>query len=375
MRNFLVALICLLFLDSCSKSMYVNENLHGHSKKPKNIILMIGDGMGLTQITAGIYSNHNYLNLERFKSLGLHKSYSGNNLITDSAAGATAFSCGCKTYNGAIGVKLDSMPCKTILEELKDKGLATGLLVTCSITHATPACFYSHQPSRSLDENIAGDFVNSDIDLFIGGGKKFFERRKSDERDLVQELKNKGYMIHDYFNDDLSKETLPSDKKYGFFTADDAPLPANQGRDYEINIVDKSLKYLSSKGSKKGFFYMIEGSQIDWGGHAANSDWIIAEMKNFDATIGKVLDFAAKDGNTLVIVTADHETGGYAILQGSKMDEIIGGFADKGKPNSNSLNHTAAMIPVFAFGPGAEAFQGIYENTAIFTKIRSFFKP
>ena len=118
---------------------------------------------------------------------------------------------------------------------------------------------------------------------------------------------------------------------------------------------------------------MIEGSQIDWGGHAANSDWIIAEMKNFDATIGKVLDFAAKDGNTLVIVTADHETGGYAILQDSKMGEIIGGFADKGKPNSNSLNHTAAMIPVFAFGPGAEAFQGIYENTAIFDKLRSFF--
>ncbi len=371
MKNTVLYFCLSLLLFSCSKRVVQTEPVTKNQKYPKNIILMIGDGMGLAQISAGLYSNGNHLNFERFTEIGLHKSYSGNNLITDSAAGATAFSCGCKSYNGAIGVKLDSTTCKTIMESLKEKGLTTGLLVTCSITHATPACFYAHQPSRALDENIASDLVKSDVDFFIGGGKKFFDRRSTDDRNLVQELKNKAYIIQDYFQDDLTKENFDATKKYGFFTADDSPLPSTQGRDYEINVVDKSLNYLNTRGNKNGFFYMIEGSQIDWGGHAANSDWIISEVKNFDATIGKVLDFAKKDGNTLVIVTADHETGGYAILEGSKTGSIIGGFADKGKPNSKSLNHTGSLIPVFAYGPGAENFRGIYENTAIFDKIKS----
>ena len=340
-------------------------------EKPKNVIFLIGDGMGLSQITAGLYTNNNKLNFERMPVIGLHKSYSGNDLITDSAAGATAFSCGCKSYNGAIGVKIDSTPCSTILEDLQAIGMATGLLVTCTITHATPACYYAHQSSRSFDENIAKDLVNSGIDLFIGGGRNFFNKRVKDNRDLIEELKAKNYQITESYNDEMLNMPWPANKKLGFFTADDQPKTVKEGRDYEPGATIKSLEYLSNRPNNKGFFFMIEGSQIDWGGHAGNSEYIISETLDFDKVLGNVLDFAEKNGHTLVVVTADHETGGYAILKGSKMGNIKGGFGDPGKPDNPGYHeHTGSLIPVFAFGPGAENFKGIYENTALYDKIK-----
>lgn len=154
---------------------------------PKNVILIIGDGMGLSQITAAMYRNGNTLNLEQFPIVGLQKSYAANNLITDSAAGATAFSAGVKTYNGAIGLDADSTPVTTILEEADRMGFATGMVVTSTIVHATPASFIAHAKSRNYYEEIAADFLDTEIDLFIGGGKKYFDRRESDDRNLYQE--------------------------------------------------------------------------------------------------------------------------------------------------------------------------------------------
>ncbi|MEZ4952361.1 MAG: alkaline phosphatase [Saprospiraceae bacterium] len=328
---------------------------------PKNIILMIGDGMGLTQITAGMYVNGNKLNLEAFKCIGLHKSYSSDDLITDSAAGATALASGIKTYNGAVGVDINGKPVKTIMEEAEERGLSTGLVVTSSIVHATPACFYAHQKLRSYKEQIAADLLKLDVDFFVGGGKKYFDRRDGDELDLVKELESKDYYITDFFQKDFADVTINPKKKFGYFTADDEPIPFMQGRDYLVQASKAATTFLSKHGDQ-GFFLMIEGSQIDWGGHANNSDYIISEMIEFDKAIGKVLEFALKDGETLVIVTADHETGGYAINPGSKMDSIVPAFTtDK---------HTAALIPVFAYGPGAELFRGIYENTAIYHKMK-----
>ena len=330
-------------------------------EQPKNIILMIGDGMGLAQITAGMYINGNKLNLEAFRIIGLHKSYASDDLITDSAAGATAFASGIKTYNGAIGVDNDGNPVPTIMEEAKEQGMYTGLVVTSSIVHATPACFYAHEKMRNFKEQIAADLVNFDIDFFVGGGKKYFDRRVGDERDLIKELTSKGYNISDFFQKDFADVTINPKKKFGYFTADDEPIPYMQGRDYFVQACQSAINYLS-KQEDKGFILMIEGSQIDWGGHANNSDYIISEMIEFDQAIGKVLKFAIEDGETLVIVTSDHETGGYAINPGSRMDSIVPAFTtDK---------HTAAMIPVFAYGPGAELFRGIYENTAIYHKMK-----
>ncbi len=328
---------------------------------PKNIILMIGDGMGLTQITAGMYINGNKLNLEAFRCIGLHKSYASDDLVTDSAAGATAFASGVKTYNGAVGMDSEGRPVKTIMEEAEEHGLSTGMVVTSSIVHATPACFYAHQKLRSYKEQIALDLLNLDVDFFVGGGKKYFDRRNLDDADLIKELQAKGYYISDFFQKDFSDLTINPKKKFGYFTADDEPIPFMQGRDYLVEATKAATNFLS-KHDDKGFFLMIEGSQIDWGGHANNSDYIISEMIEFDKAIGKVLEFAIKDEQTLVIVTADHETGGYAINPGSKMDSIVPAFTtDK---------HTAALIPVFAYGPGAELFRGIYENTAIYHKMK-----
>ncbi|NJB87482.1 alkaline phosphatase [Lewinella marina] len=330
---------------------------------PKNIILMIGDGMGVTQISAGLYSNNNQLNLERFPVVGLHKSYSADNLITDSAAGATAFSAGVKTYNGAIGVDVDTLPVTTILEMAESAGMPTGLVATSSIVHATPASFYAHVKQRKEYEAIAADLLKTDIDLFIGGGAKYFERRETDTRNLTEELRSQGIEVSSFVDTDLKKLKVKRAKRVAYYTADSEPVPFNQGRDYLVDATELAMDFLNDRDSlNKGFFLMVEASQIDWGGHSNNSDYIISEMIEFDRAIGAALNFAQRDGETLIIVTADHETGGYAINNGSVMGQIEGAFT--------SDYHTADLIPVFAYGPGAEQFSGIFENTAIFDKMK-----
>ncbi|PHK98469.1 alkaline phosphatase [Neolewinella marina] len=324
---------------------------------------MIGDGMGVTQISAGLYSNNNQLNLERFPVVGLHKSYSADNLITDSAAGATAFSAGVKTYNGAIGVDVDTLPVTTILEMAESAGMPTGLVATSSIVHATPASFYAHVKQRKEYEAIAADLLKTDIDLFIGGGAKYFERRETDTRNLTEELRSQGIEVSSFVDTDLKKLKVKRAKRVAYYTADSEPVPFNQGRDYLVDATELAMDFLNDRDSlNKGFFLMVEASQIDWGGHSNNSDYIISEMIEFDRAIGAALNFAQRDGETLIIVTADHETGGYAINNGSVMGQIEGAFT--------SDYHTADLIPVFAYGPGAEQFSGIFENTAIFDKMK-----
>ena len=330
--------------------------------KAKNVIFMIGDGMGISQITAGMYSSNKKLNLERFPIVGLHKSHAHDNLVTDSAAGATAFATGKKTYNGAIGVTPDKKSVETILEQAEKRNMATGMVSTSTIVHATPASFIAHQPQRKMYEAIAADFMKTEIDLFIGGGKKYFDRREKDERNLYTEMEANNYYVSDYFKEDLGDIKFDVKKNFAYFTADDDPLPVSQGRDYLFGASKIAAGFLKARAGDNGFFLMIEGSQIDWGGHANVSSYIVTEMLDFDRTIGAILDFAEKDGETLVIVTADHETGGYSINQGSTRDSLVTAFT--------SDYHTAEMIPVFAYGPGSEHFSGIYDNTAIFHKMR-----
>jgi len=340
-------------------------------KLPKNIILMIGDGMGISQITAGMYANGNKLNLERCKVIGLIKTNSEDDLITDSAAGATAFATGKKTKNGKISQSMkDSINYKTFIEYAEENNKATGIVVTSTVTHATPACFYAHFPRRyEANEPISAQFINSGIDVLIGGGEKYFEKR-SDGRNLYEELKSKNYTVLDTLTEDFSTEgiskmiylyspTQPG--KLVFEKGDNAP---SRGPILPL-ATEKALEVL--KKDTNGFFMMVEGSQIDWGGHNNDSPYIIREMIDFDNAIQKVLDFADQDGETLVIITADHETGGYAII-GGDLDgtNLVGGFS--------TLKHSAAMIPVFAYGQGAENFVGIYDNTQIFYKMIEAFQ-
>ncbi|MEM9545425.1 MAG: alkaline phosphatase [Bacteroidota bacterium] len=348
-----------------SQPQIVEKSASGISKKKaKNIILLIGDGMGITQISAGMFSNDNFLNLERFKTIGLHKSYSSDDLITDSAAGATAFACGKKTYNGAIAVDPDTNAIETILEEAETKGLKTGLVATSTIEHATPASFVAHNKSRQNYEEIALDFLKTDVEIYIGGGQKSFERRSMDDRNLSDELKTKGYTVESFVEKEIDEIDMSKVEKLMYYTADGSPLMVSQGRNYLRPAANLSINHLN-KNNENGFFLMIEGSQIDWGGHANDGHYIITEMIEFDKVIGDVLDFAERDGNTLVVVTADHETGGFAIQRGSEMNKLSTAFT--------SDYHTGDLIPVFAYGPGSEAFGGIYENTAIYYKMRDAF--
>ncbi len=335
------------------------------AKTPKNIILMIGDGMGLAQITAGMYAQKEGLTLERFPATGLIKTHSAKHLITDSAAGATAFACGCKTYNGAIGMTAQKKPCYTILEEAEAFGLATGMVTTSSITHATPASFIAHARDRTYMEEIAAYFLKTDIDLFIGGGMRYFVARATDKRNLSQELIDKGYAVGDILQQPLAQYTpLDPKRPFAWFSAVKEPESVEKGRDY-LPLASRLAPEFLARRSDKGFFLMIEGAQIDWACHGNKDTMAVQEMLDFDKAIGEVLRFAEQDGNTLVIVTADHETGGMALLRGSDKQSL--------KIKFTTDYHTAALVPVFAFGPGAEQFNGLYDNTDIYFKMRALF--
>ena len=326
---------------------------------PKNIIIMIADGTGLSQISATQFYHSEPSNYERFKHIGLIKTSSSSDLITDSAAGATAFSAGVKTYNGAIGVNADTLATPTLLEDLSKRGYATGVIATSTITHATPASFYAHVKFRKMEEEIAEALTNSSVDFFAGGGLQFFNKR-SDQKDLLTQLATNGFEVN---TTALSTNTtLSKNKKYGFLLANGGMPKMIEGRgSFLQNATTLGLSYLEE--DKDGFFLMVEGSQIDWGGHSNDSDYLIGEMIDFDVTLGKVLDFAKKDKNTLVIVTADHETGGFTLASDD-------GNYNKIKPTFSTGGHSATMVPVFAYGPGAQEFSGIYENTAIYDKIK-----
>ena len=339
------------------------------SPKAKNVILLIGDGTGLSQISSAFYFKETNPNYARFKSMGLIKTSSSREDITDSAAGATAFSAGVKTYNGAVGVADDSTKVKTLVEIVSPQNIKTGVISTSSIQHATPASFYAHAINRGLYEDIAADMVTSDIDFFAGGGTKFFNKRK-DGKDLLKELKAKGFGINTTGLGNFSD--IKQYSKMGYLLAENHMDPVAKGRgDYLPKVTELGIQFLNKDADNSNFFLMIEGSQIDWGGHANDADYLISELIDFDNAIGKALDFAEKDGNTLVIVTADHETGGFTLSSTIKKtedgesysdyNEITGTFSTKG--------HSATLIPVFAYGPGAESFSGIYENTDIFYKI------
>lgn len=324
--------------------------------KPKNIILLIGDGMGVSQVFAGLTANKGRLFLENCKHIGFSKTSSGDNYITDSGAGGTALSTGVKTYNGAIGVDMNKNPVKTILEEASEKGLATGLVSSSAITHATPASFISHQASRSSYEDIATDFLKTDIDVFIGGGLDHFAKRK-DGRNLVKELENKGYKVET----EMKKIEKVKKGKLAGLVADVHTKRLNERGDMLPVATETAINILDN--NKAGFFLMVEGSQIDWGGHAGSTVYVVEDMLDFDQVIGKTLEFAAKDKNTLVIVTADHETGGMAITGGSIEKGIVQGAFPTG-------DHTAVMVPIFSYGPGAEEFIGIMENTELHAKMK-----
>jgi alkaline phosphatase len=325
-------------------------------KKPKNVILFIVDGMSLPHMHAALTANRGSLFLENFRHMGFAKTHSAESYITDSAAAGTALATGQKTYNAAIGVDMDKKPLKSILQEASEKGLATGLVSTSAITHATPASFIAHQPNRNMYEEIAADFLKTDIDVFIGGGYKHFTTRK-DGRNLAEELREKGYRVEKDMN---TIRTINSGKLAGLMAEEHAPR-MDERQDMLPDATNTALNILSN--NKKGFFLMVEGSQIDWGGHAGSTIYVVEDMLDIDRTVGLALEFASNNRETLVVVTSDHETGGMTILEGDYETGMVKGAFSTG-------GHTGIMVPVMAWGPGAAEFTGIMDNTDIHKKIK-----
>lgn len=355
MKRIRLSLIILLSVFCVQWSVSGNKTGQDETPQVKNVIVMIGDGMGVSQVYAGLTANKGTLYLEQCQFVGFSKTYSANNYITDSAAGGTAIACGTKTKNGAIGVDPDGNPVKSVLEYAAENGLSTGVVASCSITHATPASFVAHQSSRKMEEEIAVDFVNSDITLFIGGGKKYFDSR-SDNVNLLNKLSVKGFQIA--FNMENIKKVTSG--KLAGLVADEHPATYPERGEFLPESVQAAINLLNN--NEKGFFLMVEGSQIDWACHANEKDATIHEVLDFDRAIKLAFDYADQDPHTLVIITADHETGGMSITGG----DISNGEVEV---NYSTKGHSAVMVPVFAYGEGAAEFAGIYENTDIFTKI------
>jgi alkaline phosphatase len=361
MKIFCFSVLLGLLFFSCTKSGDnikldpVNVNDAGQGK---NIIFLIGDGMGLGQITAARTVNGGDLNIFRCGITGIQSTHSADKYVTDSGASATAMSCGQKTNNYTLGIDINGNPLETILELAEKNGLSTGLITTSEIVHATPAAFYAHQTNRYQYEDIALELIGKGVDFFMGGGKKYFSQR-TDSLSLIDSLVLKGYEVTDNLN--LSGTS----KMSAVFIAEDIPLKYLEGRG-EVLSEAVWIAVNRLKNNEKGFFIMVEGAQIDWAGEENDQAYLMAEMLDFDRAVGKAMDFAEVDGNTLVVVTGDHETAGFALLDGDITNNTVqGGFM--------TWLHTGMMVPVFAYGPGAEEFIGVYENTAFYYKFLKFY--
>ena len=318
--------------------------------KPKNIILLIGDGTGFNQIALSRMAIAGYdsrLYLDKLPFTGISLTHSADNIVTDSAAAATAWSTGHKTNNKFLSIKPNKEVLQTLPEKLYRKGFLSGLVATSSITHATPAAFYAHVDNRYKEKEIARQLQGSSIDIALGGGKKFF--------DIDQE--NINYL----FNlNDLPKDGPGSSKRVIGLFANDG-IRRSEASPTQLAMTSAAIEHLLSRTSNcSGFFLMSEGSQIDWAGHDNDAKKMIEEFRDFDATIKEVIKFINKNKNTLLIVTADHETGGLQILKKSK--NLI-------KVQWGTGSDTAGPVGVFSYGPGAENFEGTMDNTDIHNKI------
>lgn len=337
---------------------YAVEKLQApKGKKVKNVILMIGDGMSLMHVYTAWAANRGKLWLENAQATGLSKTWAVKKLVTDSGSGGTSLATGVKTVYHAVGVDPEGKQLTSLVDVAKELGKDAGMAVTCRLWDATPCDFFCHNIDRDKEEELVGDYPTSGVDFVFGGGAQKFTNRK-DGRDIFKELQKKGYHVSrtldDFFAYDKNSRifAVPYDK--------DTPLPDERG-DLLARASMKGISLMNQ--NKNGFFMMIEGSQLDDYGHFNQLDLLMKETLDFDQTVGEVMKWAAKDGETLVVVTADHETGGLTLVNGNK---------DEGRVECcfSTKDHSGAMVPVYAFGPGAENFTGIFENTDVFKKIK-----
>jgi alkaline phosphatase len=317
------------------------------------VILFIGDGVGTAYWSAARFAQGT-LAVEAFPVVGLVDTRSSSHKVTDSAAGATVYATGERTYNYAIGVGPDSLPRKTVLELAAEKGMATGLVATSTITHATPASFAAHVVDRRMEGEIARHMAKQPLDVVLGGGRKFFDGTGKDASDLLPELKQR-YTVIETAEQLRTLRTDTVKALYGLFSEEGMP-PAHEGRTPSLAEMARAALEMVGK-NPNGFFVMIEASQPDWRGHDNRPlEEVTAEMLDYDRAVQVALEYQARHPETLIVITADHETGGLSLVQG-KGGELEAKYT--------TIGHTGSMIPLFARGPGAERFGGVKDNFKI----------
>ena len=330
-------------------------------KKVKNIIFMIGDGMGLEQLSTAWIVNNRHLNItDNFPYVGLQWTYSASKLVTDSAAAGTALFTGSKTNNGMLAMSPDGQPLETLPEYARSKGWKTGMSVVCRICDATPASYAAHHVNRDSLYSITSQMVDCGLDFISGGGLKWWENRP-DGRDLTAEVEAKGYT---FVKDIESLKAVEEGPVIALTAYTELPPALDRGTEHQEAVL-KALELLDD--NKKGFFLMVEGSCIDDWCHANKVGFAVEEILDFDRTVGAVLEWAAQDGETLVIVTADHSTGAMTLLGGNVEGQSVA-------VNYANTGHNGVALPVYAWGPGAEKFVGIYENTELSQMIKEIIK-
>lgn len=362
-RTLVVVLIAIAATVSLGANAQNTRRAKQRNAEVKNIIIMIGDGMGVGPVAAaGLVQGFVPMQIERAQYVGLAKTYSANNRVTDSAAGGTALATGYKSYNNAIGVDTDTIARPSTREKAELLGYATGVVTDDAVTCATPAAFVAHVDNRSKEPEIALQYLEHDIDLFIGGGMRYFNQR-ADSIDLVAQLRDKGYIVADCMDqvEDITHGRVAA------MVATKNVTPAKERTEEFLPLATaKALEILSNnakaKGKGKGFFVMIEAADIDHTAHSNDIEGVLAEMREFDKAIGLAFDFADRNPGTLVVVTADHDTGGLSLPSG-KTDFNL---AEQGvRFVFGTTSHSALYVPIFAYGTGAEQFKGVMENTEI----------
>ncbi|MBO4634261.1 MAG: alkaline phosphatase [Bacteroidales bacterium] len=329
-------------------------------KKIKNVIFMIGDGTGLSQWSVGWVANGGALNIDQMPVAGYSRTYCVDRLVTDSPAGGTALAIGEKTKYGYIALNADGEPVESALQYAKRvKGKKTGVTVTCRINDATPADYCVHGPTRKDEEGLTLQYLDANVDFISGGGTHFWNQR-SDGRNLIEEMQARGYTFVDKLEDIAGAQ---GDKFLGLYDEYDLKPALDRGP----ILMESTMKAIQMLDNKKGFFLMVEGSQIDDWCHRNKVGYMCEELFDFDKVIGAVLEWAAKDGQTLVVVTADHNTGGLTLLKGSIEERTV-------KVHFSTKGHDGIVVPVFAFGPGAEAFAGVHENAEIGQIVKDLMK-
>lgn len=384
-----IALLAVLAVTSCSSAK--------DEPQVKNVIYLIGDGMGFGAVTSLLLAEDSVTGFEQAPVIGLNETCSANNYVTDSPAGGTALATGVRTRNGYCGLDPEGNRLTTILHRAQAMGKKTGIVVNTTLTEATPAAFYAGVTSRRMTYEIAEQFTVSGVDVAIGSGLDHFISRP-DSLDLTATLIDKGYDV--YLNWSAVLNT-PSDKFIGILPMADvhrqesgrkeagaaaghevclAARLASASEDAGASDLSEPTVYLQkasakaldvlSRNSDNGYFLMIESALIDGYGHNNDSEGMIAEMKEFDALLRQLVAYVDQHPETLLVVTADHETGGTWL---NYTGYEVGGSSPVAMSYS-TRGHSGVVVPIFAYGEGAEAFAGVMKNTDIPKKIEQLMK-